>query len=167
MTSKFSYRRITNMSKRDYNSQAELLVKVIDIAVVCFTKLPHEGWKENEIKQFINIYLDYRRKIENPDPRFKNLTSLNYIKNDILTYFQEGSGRTVNAFWEEINKQQLGIKRINKFERILKRGKIRNNIEYDTIIDLYNSYIENKILSNEEIDKINDLLSAFEKTASA
>ena len=155
------------MSKPDYNSQAELLIKVIDIAISCFTNIPPEGWEESHIKQFVNTYLDYKSKVVSPEPRFKNVKSLNQIQNDILIYFQEGSGKTVDAFWNEIYTKKLDIKRVNKFEQVLKRGKIKNHNEYDTIIDLYNSYIETNMLSKEEVDQINDLISSFEKKQSA
>ncbi len=154
------------MSKTDYNSQAELIVNVIDLAINCFTKNAPKEFEENHIKQFVNTYIDYRNKVINPEPQFRNLKSLKYIKNDILTYFQEGTGKTVDVFWKEVNEKQFGIVRVNKFEKVLHRGKINNQIEYDIIIDLYNSYIETNMLSNIEIIKINELILGYEKSKS-
>jgi hypothetical protein len=151
------------MSKTNYHMQADLLIKVIDIAILCFMNTPPEGWEENQIQHVINVYLDYKNKIVDTDSKFKNLTSLNYKKNEVLTSFQEGSGRTVNSFWNEIYRQKLDIKRVNKFDQVFKRGKIKNLIEYDIIIDLYNSYKETNMLSKLDIDKMNDMISNFEK----
>ena len=153
------------MSKQDCNSKADLLIKVIDLAISCFTNIPPEGWEESHIKQFVNTYLDYKSKVVSPEPRFKNVKSLNQIRNDILIYFQEGSGKTVDAFWNEIYTKKFDIKRVNKFKQLLKRGKIKNHNEYDLVIDLYNAYIESKMLSKEEVDQINDLISSFEKSS--
>ena len=154
------------MSKIDYNSQAELTVKIIDIAIDCFTKNPPKEFEESHIKQFINTYIDYRDKVIYPEQQFRNLKSLKYIKNDVLTYFQEGNGKAVDVFWKEVNEKQFGIVRVNRFEKVLERGNIKNQIEYDMIIDLYNSYIETNLLSNTEIIKINKLISAYEKSKS-
>lgn len=152
------------MNKIDYNSQSELIINIIDIAIDCFTKNPPKEFEENHIKQFVNTYIDYRNKAINPEPQFRNLKSLKYIKNDVLIYFQEGTGKAVDIFWKEINEKQFGLVRVNRFEKVLKRGKINNQIEYDMIIDLYNSYIETNMLSSTEINKLNDLISNFEKS---
>jgi hypothetical protein len=147
------------MSKANYNTQAKILIDVIDIAMI---HNPPKVFEETHIKQFVNTYLDYKNKVINPESQFHNLTSLKLIKSDILTYFQESSGKAVDVFWKEINEKKLGIIRENRFEKLIKRGKIRNHIEYDMVIDLYNAYIETNMLSIMEIDKINDLISNFE-----
>lgn len=152
------------MSKTNYDAQAELIVKVIDIAIDCFTSNPPEEFEDSHVKQFINTYLDFKNMVVNPEPRFKNIKSLNQIKNDALIYFQEGKGNTVNAFWKEISVNKIEIKRTNQIEKILKRGKIKNQTEFDNVIDLYNSYIETNTLSQEETNKINSLISEFESS---
>jgi hypothetical protein len=150
------------MSKANYNTQAKILIDVIDIAIDSLIHNPPKVFEETHIKQFVNTYLDYKNKVINPESQFHNLTSLKLIKSDILTYFQESSGKAVDVFWKEINEKKLGIIRENRFEKLIKRGKIRNHIEYDMVIDLYNAYIETNMLSIMEIDKINDLISNFE-----
>jgi hypothetical protein len=152
------------MNKLDYKIQAELLVKVIDIAIECFKNNPPVEFEESHINQFVNTYLDFKNKAINPEPRFNNIKSLNQIKNDVLIYFQEGTGNAVNAFWKKISLNNIDIKRTNKLEKILKRGKIKNQTEFDNVIDLYNSYIESNSISQEDILKINNLISEFEKS---
>lgn len=154
------------MSK-NYNTEAELLIRIIDIAINCFKNNPPEGFDANHIKHSVNVYLDYKNKVINPLPQFHNLTSLKYIKNDILIFFQEGSGKTVDVFWKEIAKNKIAINRVNRFEKILKRGKIKNHIEYDTVIDLYNSYVETHTITDDQITKINEMILNFEKKASS
>jgi hypothetical protein len=150
------------MSKIDYDSQAELTIKVIDIAIKCFTNYPPKEFEESHIKQFVNTYMDFKNKVINPEPRFKNTKSIEQIKNDVLIYFQEGTGDAVNSFWHEVNTQKLEIKRTNNLEKILKRGKIKNQNEYDLIIDLYNSYQDSKIITEKDISKINTMILDFE-----
>ncbi len=150
------------MSKTDYNSQAELITKIIDIAIKCFKNQPPKEFEENHIKQFINTYIHYKNKINNPEPGFKNKQSLAQAKYDVLIYFQEGTGDAVDSFWNEVNAQKLDIKRSNNFEKILKKGKIKNHIEYDQIIDLFGPCLQSGILSDEDINKINMMISNFE-----
>ncbi|HRG38062.1 MAG TPA: hypothetical protein PK289_05990 [Bacteroidia bacterium] len=152
------------MNKKDYNLEAQQLVRIIDIAVDCFTKMPPEGFEEATIKHLINTYLGWKDDALNPEPKFKNLKSLSYVKKNVMTYFQEGEGDEVELFWKEIQANKIDIKRtsvIKKIKKILKRGKIKNDLEYDDVIDLYNSYIES--LTEEEGNKLNDLISDFEK----
>jgi len=152
--------------KKDYNSSAQQLVDIIDIALDCFQSFPPENFNITHVNQFVKTYIDYKEKVINPEPKFRNIKSLNYLVNDTLIYFQESTGRTVEEFWKKIQSNQIDIKRENKFEKILKRGKIKNNIEYDTIIDLYNHYLESKIPSKEEINRVNDMITQFENRRS-
>lgn len=152
--------------KNEYDSKAKFLANIIDIAIGCFTNNPPEGFEESHIKQFVNTYLDYKNKAINPEPRFHNSKSLKQIMNDVLIYFQESSGKAADAFWKEVYAKKLNVKRVNRFQKILKRGKIKDQNEYDTIIDLYNTYIETKMLSQNDILKINKLISDFEKAGS-
>jgi len=151
------------MSKTNYNSQAELIAQIIDIAISCFRNTPPEGFDEHQIKQIINTYLDYKKDVLSPQPQYKNLASLNQIKNEVLTVFQESSSKTIETFWNEIEAKKLNIRRANPLDKIMKRGKIKNQIEYDTVIDLFTPYIQKNMLSQQEIDKINKMIIDFEK----
>lgn len=148
------------MSKKNYETEAELIIKIIDIAIESFTNTPPKDFKERDIKQVVDVYLDNKSEILNS--KFKKIGSLNFIKNGVLIYFQEANDSTVEYFWEKVYANNLPIKRINPFEKIIKRGKIRNHIEYDTVIDLFPSLLENKTISDEEIKKINNMILAFE-----
>ena len=150
------------MSKKVYETEAEIIIKIIDIAIESFTNNPPKGFIERDVKQFIDVYLDYKNKTINPLPEFKNIRTLNYISNVVLTYFQEVNDFTVEYFWEKVDSNNLPIKRINPLEKILKRGKIRNHVEYDTVIDLFPSLLEGKTITNDDINKINNMIFAFE-----
>ena len=152
------------MSKKDYNSEAVQLARIIDIAIDCFTKSSPKGFKEADLDHIFKVYLEWKDATLNPKPKYRNLTSLSYKKKNVMTYFQEGEGDCVELFWKEIQANKIDIKRtsvIKKIKKVLKQGKIKNDIEYDDVIDLYNSYI--KSLTEEEANKLNDLISDFEK----
>jgi hypothetical protein len=150
------------MSKNVYEIEAEQVIKIIDLAIESFSSAPPKDFDEDNIKHVIDVYLEYKRDTIYPLPQFKNTASLNYIKKDVLTYFQEASDSTVDYFWEKVKSNNLPIKRINSLAKIIKRGKIKNHIEYDTVIDLFPSLLESKSISDEEINKINNMISEFE-----
>ncbi len=151
------------MSKIKYDLEAESVSRIIDIAIDSIRKNPPDEFEQHHIELFVNGYQDYKSKVENPAPEYHNLKSLKSIRNDILIYFQEGCGDAVEEFWREIKTNKIRVVRANQFAKIIKRGKIRNHTEYDTIIDLYNSYVEDNMLSAKDIDKINYLISDFEQ----
>ncbi len=150
------------MSKKVYETEAELVVKIIDIAIESFVNAPPSDYNPKDIKQSVDVFLDYKNEIINPLPEFKNIRTLNYVQYVVLTYFQEANDSAVDYFWEKVNSNNLPIKRINPLEKIIKRGKIKNHIEYDTVIDLFPTLMENKTISDEEIKKINNMILAFE-----
>lgn len=151
------------MNNLEYNARAIEVAEIIDIAMSTFKKYPPEEFTSSHIDQFINTYLDFKKKALNPEPKFQNLKSLKQIENDALIYFQEGSGKAVTEFWKEVAQKRMSLKRSNNLIKILKRGKIKNRAEYDKVIDTYNSYLETNSLSVDEVNKLNDLISKFEK----
>jgi len=154
------------MNKTDYNSQADLIVDIIDIAIDCFINQSPENLEPRDIKQMVDVYQEYRNRITDPDLRPKTIAPLKQMLSDVLTYFQESSGKAVNAFWRKIDAKSLNIKRVDRFAKILDRGKIKNHIEYDIIIDLYTPYLQENKLSKEQIEKINELILDFERRKS-
>jgi len=76
--------------------------------------------------------------------------------------FQEGSGNHVEAFWKEIKNAGLPFKRENKLVKILKRGKIKNALEYDFIIDVLVPYQQEGLLTQEEVVLLNQMIGEFE-----
>src|SRR5690349_9615327 len=116
--------------KRNYEQEAEKLAKVIDIAIeACEKHMP-----ENDIttqKYFISGYTKFKEEALSPKPEYKNLKSLDSLKNDVFIYFQEGKGDTVEYFWKRIKEENLDFKRVNKLNKILKRKRIVSQEEYD------------------------------------
>lgn len=153
------------MSKNKYETEVDIITKIIDIAIESFTKIPPKDFKEKDIKQSVDVFLDYKNNIINPLPEFKNIRTLNYIQYVVLTYFQEANDSTVDYFWEKVKKNNLPIKRINPLAKIIKRGKIRNHIEYETVIDFFPSLLENNSITDVEINSINNMIREFENKA--
>lgn len=146
-----------------YITDKENLNKAIDIAISVIQSYPPKGFSKENIDQFLNAYLDFKHLISNPLPNFDNAKSLLYIKEDVLTYFQEETGETVNHFWKKMKAEQVPFIRENKLKKILSRNKIKNDIEYNFIIDVLQPYIQSGILNKAEIESINDMIIIYEK----
>jgi hypothetical protein len=150
------------MSQTKYEQAVEHLSKAIDIAIDVIKEIPPKDWKDEDILHFSNVYLEYKNEAQNPEPKFANLTSLKYSINDILTYFQECSGKAVDEFWIRIKEQGLPYKRENKLAKILKRKKIKNDIEFDFVIDVLVPYQQEKLIDENEVILLNQLIAEFE-----
>lgn len=152
------------MKKLTYEEQAENLSNIIDIAILAIESQAPKEWSEVNKKHIINTYLDWKDQLLNPKPEFHNIKSLNYLSNDIFVYFQEGSGEAVNFFWNKVNHLQLGFKRKNNLVKILKRGKINNQFEYDYVIDVIVPYQQEHLISDIEVITLNQLIKNYEKS---
>jgi hypothetical protein len=151
------------MIDNKYIQKANDLLKVSDIAIEVIKKFPPKDFNPNHIETFVNGYVEFKNRIENTEEQFKNLKSLSYVENDKFTYFQEGNGKAVNEFWIKIKEFNLPFKRINKLPKILKRKNIKNRIEYDYVKDVMIAFKQEKIITDDEVNLLEDLLKDFEE----
>jgi hypothetical protein len=149
-------------AKSNYDIQAAYLANAIDIAINAFNSHPTDDWNKAHIDHFIKVYSEWQYDALNPKSEYKKIQSLKYLINDVFTYFQEGEGNTVSYFWEEIKKSQLPYKRVNKMDKILKANKIKNQIEYDYIIDVIVPYQQEGLLDEQQVIFLNKLIGEFE-----
>jgi hypothetical protein len=149
--------------KRDYETEALKLAKAIDVAIDAFGKYPPKDYTQVHLEHFVNVYLDIKDSVLHPDPKYKTIASLKHKIQDIFTYFQEGSGATVEYFWKELAKENLDYVRENKLQKILDRGKIRGRIEYEYVIDMLVVAQQEGLILNEEVDRLNYMIGQFEK----
>ncbi|WP_218918533.1 hypothetical protein [Flectobacillus major] len=91
------------------------------------------------------------------------MASLKYSIDEVFTYFQEGNGQTVEKFWEKIKEAGLPYKRENKLVKILKRKRIKDDIEYDFVIDVIVPYQEEGLISADEVALLNQWIGDFEE----
>jgi hypothetical protein len=153
------------MSKFNYTEQAATLAEVIDIAINSVRKFPPSGFNETHVNHFVNTYLEFKKSVVHPEPKYANIQSLAYTRNDVFTYFQEGSGDTVNYFWKQLNERQLPFRRENKLTKILERKKIKNRIEYDFVKDVCVAYVQKEIITLTEANQLEQMMTAFENNS--
>lgn len=151
------------MKNAKYLEAAENLVKAIDIAIDVLKVASIKDFREQDKQQFISVYSGWKEELINPQPQYANMASLKYSIEGVFTYFQEGSGQTVEMFWQKIKESGLPYKRENKLAKILKRKKIKNDIEYDFVIDVIVPYKEEGIINDDEFILLNKLIGEFEQ----
>jgi hypothetical protein len=147
--------------KRTYKVESEKLIKAIDISIGVFKEFPPEGFNEKSLGLMIDSSITTKNQILNAEPKFQNLTSLKYSEQDLFTYFQESSGITVEEFWKRISDADLPYERINKLEKILKRNKIKDDHEYNYIIDTMVPQLQEGGITNEQFAILDSLLDKY------
>lgn len=147
---------------KTYDEEALKLSKAIDIAIVTFRNKCPKNFNREHQKHFISCYTKWKNECLHPENKFKNLTSLKYYETDVFTYFQESSGLTVEYFWNKTQEENLDYKRINKLEKILKRGKIKGRIEYEYVTDIMVVAEQIGMTSKKETEKLNEMIHDFE-----
>ena len=150
------------MTRKNYEEEAIKLSKAIDIAIESFEKFPREIWTKGELTHIISCYTEWKYWALNPEPKFRKIVSLNYIINDVFIIFQESSGKDVDYFWKQIEKQNLGYIREDKLGKIMKRGKINNLIEYEYAIDIIVVAEQEKRITVSEAEKLAKMIGVFE-----
>jgi hypothetical protein len=151
------------MKSAKYLQAVENLVKAIDIAIDVVKVSPLKDFREQDKQQFILVYSDWKEDIINPEPQYANMASLKYSIDAVFTYFQEGSGQTVELFWQKIKEVDLPYKRENKMAKILKRKRIKNDIEFDFVIDVLVPYQQEGLINEDDVVLLNKLIGDFEK----
>ena len=150
--------------KANYETEALKISKVIDIAIEALEKLPPKIWSGENLIHMKNCYIEWKNNAINPDQKYKNLTSLKYIIEDVFTIFQEGSGEFVEYFWKEIEDQKLAYIREDKLWKILKRGKIKNRVEFEYVKDIIVAAMQENRITIDESKILNEMLGKFEKS---
>ena len=150
------------MPSAAFIKHSEILERTIDIAIESFKKFPPEGFDEHFLEHTINCHVEWKGCLLDRE-KPQTMTRISDIKSDVLIYFQEGTGDAVEYFWRRVTDENLGIKRENKLAKILKRGKIKNDIEYDFVIDVMVPYRQQGVISEGDVVKLNQLILAYER----
>ena len=152
------------MSKQEkYLELANNLCRSAEIAIESIQKYPDKNWKDEFTKKTgIDFYLKCKKIIEHAEPKFQSMSSLKYDYEAIFTYFQESSGIDVDYFWKKIKENNLPFKRENRLAKILKRKKIKDDIEFDFVTDVIVPYLQEGLINEEESILLKQYIGDFE-----
>jgi len=148
--------------RRNYENEVNELCKAIDLAVEAFEQACPSNFTLDHQKHFITTYKDWKDRVLNAQPEFRNLASLKYSHQDVFTYFQESTGPTVECFWKRLNEEGLNFKRENKLKKVLDRGKIRGRIEFDYVIDILVPAEQTGMINEKEAALLSAMIGEFE-----
>ena len=159
------------MASKKYIEARDNLVKAIDLANEALLKYPngkekqgfvYDGISYTVLEWMIKWLNEVKNRRLNEEKKYETLQSLKYSIEDVFTYFQEAAGPDVDEFWRLIKEANLPYERENKLEKIMTRGRIRNDIEYDYVIDTIVPFQQEGILSNGDVKKLNEMIEKFE-----
>jgi polyhydroxyalkanoate synthesis regulator phasin len=148
--------------KKNYETESIKLSRAIDIAIESLGKHAPNNWQKLDIENAIKTYLKFKDNVLNPLPEYKNLSSLKYHIQDVFIYFQETLNETTDYFWKQIEKEELGYERVDVLEKVLKKGKISSEAEFNYIVDIMVVAEQEGRISSKEIKKLNDMISVYE-----
>ena len=147
--------------KASYDEKARQLAAAIDIAVEIYGQFVLLS--PEQTKHVIDVYLTWKVMALNPNPGFKKIASLKYLESDCLTYWNESAGPHVELFWERIANEKLGFKRKDVLKDVLKRNRIKNIFEFDSITDSLVISRQTGKIDEAEFLTLSQLLGDFEK----
>ncbi len=150
------------MASKAYEEQAENLIKAIDIAIEVIKVNPPKGFNEQHVQIFVEGYYTTKKQIIEAEPKFQTLASLKYDISSVFTYFNEGAGVTVNEFWKRIKESGLPYERENILEKILSKKKIKNQQEYDYVIDTMIPFKQEGMISEIDFELLSQLIGEYE-----
>jgi hypothetical protein len=150
-------------SRKDYVTEANRLAKAVDIAIEAFRQYPFEGWDSATVDHVVNVYSKLKYLALNPAPEYRKVASLNYIIQDVLTIFQEGTGQAVDYFWKRIAAEELGYERVDRLRKVLDRGRIKGRAEYDQVTDSFIAAQQQGRITAEEASRLAEMIGDFEK----
>jgi hypothetical protein len=151
------------MPSERYINQSENLKKAIEIAIEVIKTNPPKGFTDQHVQLFIDTYIRVKKQIINAEPKLQTLTSLKYDIDTVFTFYNESVGETVNEFWKRIKKSGLPYERENKLKKILSKKKIKNQQEYDYVIDTMVPFKQEGVINSVEFELLNQLISDYEK----
>lgn len=160
------------MASKKYIEARDNLIKAIDLANEALLKYPNGKEKQEFVYDGISYTVlewtikwlnEVKKRRLNEEKKYETLQSLKYSIEDVFTYFQEAAGPDVDEFLRLIKEANLPYERENKLEKIMTRGRIRNDIEYDYVIDTIVPFQQEGILSNEDVKKLNEMIEKFER----
>ncbi|MBK7308896.1 MAG: hypothetical protein IPI88_19040 [Chitinophagaceae bacterium] len=147
--------------RQTYEQRAEQFAKVCDIGIQVLTEAEISA---DEKKRMIDMCNGDKEMALHPLPIYKRIGSLKCIEAEHFWYWNEHNGKHIDDFWREVKVAGLDFERKDMFKRILKRGRISNMQEYDYTTDEILVAEQTARISIDEVVRLNNYLTNYEKT---
>ena len=146
--------------KATYEEKASQIQKVVELAERVIRK--SKKMSEYEKEQMIKWGMQIKELAKNPEPQFRKVASLRYLENDFLTYWNEAEGEDVELFWKKVYSNKLDFRRKDVLASVLKRKRIKDIHEYNTVVDRIVIAEQLGQISQEEAKELSELIGKFE-----
>jgi len=151
-------------TKRLYENELTAFVKLVQLAIESYTQYP--PYAQEHVDSTVRHLEHERSEAINGPGKYRNLRSLDQRVDDILIYFNEGAGTTVDYFWKRIKEEGLPYERKDVLKIVLERGKIRGRQEYDVVTDTFVPAQQEGRISAEEFERLSNMLGEYENRRS-
>ena len=141
-----------------YLARAAAFAEAIDIGLAIAKSTPDREWAD----RWIDLC---RTPALNPEPAFATLKSLAYLEEAFFTSWNEASGEHVERFWQQVAERGLPFQRKDLVREVLSRGRIRTEMEYQTIVDAWVILQQIGKVSQAEADSLSKMMEQFEQRA--
>lgn len=148
-------------ARQTYEQRAEQFAKVCEIGIEVLTEAEISA---DEKKRMVGMCSSDKEMALHPLPIYKRIDSLKCIEAEHFWYWNEHNGRHIDEFWKQIKDAGLAYERKDMFKRILQRSRISNMQEYDFVIDEILVAEQTGRISIDEVRRLNNYLSCYEKT---
>jgi hypothetical protein len=144
-----------------YLARARAFAEAVDIAMELRATPPSKD------RHLFDWYIWLRARAVPPyaDPVNANLRGLAQLEDIFFTEWNEGSGEDVERFWRLVAERGLPFERRDIVREILSRGRINNEMEFQTITDAIVIQAQLGRISPAEADKLGKILERFEQRA--
>jgi hypothetical protein len=144
-----------------YLARASAFAEAVDLAVAIRSAPP---WED---KRDVEHYLWCKERAVPPykDPVNANLRGLAELENIFFTPWNEGSGEDVERFWQLVAERGLPFERKDIVRDALNRGRINNEMEYQTITDAIVIQQQMGKISAAEAGRLDKMLVQFGERA--
>ncbi|WP_132215145.1 hypothetical protein [Mariniflexile fucanivorans] len=147
--------------QQTYQERAEQLVKTIDIAKKVIVN--SKSLDDKTRTHFLNWGRDIKNMALNPEPQFKKVASLKYLKNDFLIYWNEEDGKDIEKFWSKLYENGIDFEKKDTIQAVLKRKRIKDIHEYESVID--NIVVAEQMgrINKTQVKVLNQMIGEFEQ----
>jgi hypothetical protein len=148
-------------TRQTYEQRASQFANICDIGIKVLTEAEISF---DEKKRMIDMCNSDKEKALHPLPIYKRIRSLKCLEAEHFWYWNEHNGGHINEFWKEVKEAGFDYQRKDLFKKILTRSRISNMQEYEYVIDEILVAEQTGRISIDQVERLNNYLTNYEKT---
>ena len=149
--------------ENDYNKEAKNLCLAVDIAIESYKKHTPAGINKEQLELMLMFLEETKEQALSPEPEFQKISSLDYLVQDFLREFQEGTGALVDHFWKTIKENNLPFQQSNRLIQILQSKKIKSYSEYSYVTESIVTGLKTGQITHEQADELKVFVTNYQK----